>query len=193
MFSRKWVPVLVSGVLAAAGAGSAAADENTGLYLGGSLGYTTFSASENVDVGEGFQKIKVDDSDMGWKLFAGYQFLPWLGVEAGYVDLGDVSDNALGATIDASTDGWDAFLVGTLPLPLIDLFAKVGMVSWNVDADVSDGVNSINLNDDGEDLAYGVGAALDLEHFAIRAEIERFDISDVDDLYMFSVGATIQF
>ena len=193
MIIKRLVPVVLTGVLAISGAATAQAEENTGFYLGGSLGYTTIEASENIDIGGGFEKIKLDDSDMGWKLFAGYQFLPWLGVEAGYVELGDGKDDALGLDIDTSTDGWDAFVVANIPIAFIDLFAKVGVIAWNVDASISDGVDSFKLDDDGTDLAYGVGAAFDLQHFAIRAEIERFDISDIDDLYMFSVGATIQF
>ncbi len=69
-----------------------------GFYLGASGGQTTvdgdagsFGFDDNVP---GFnQNYKIDGDDWGWKAYLGYQFLPWLGVEAGYVDFGGISNS----------------------------------------------------------------------------------------------------
>ncbi len=78
--------------------------------------------------------IKYDDDETGWKAYLGYQFLPWLGVEAGYVDFGEFTGDNFGrghrtcGRFDADLDlsAWEGFLVGTLPIGPVDLFAKVG-------------------------------------------------------------------
>lgn len=188
--------LLVSGLATAAlcvSAGPAAADENTGFYFGGSLGYSSIQVKDQIDLGDEIDRFKLDDEDFGWKAFVGYQFLPWLAVEGGYVDFGDVDEqgNLVGAEL--GIDGWDAFVVGNLPIWIIDVFAKVGVVSWDADVNFTVGDEAFKASDDGEDIAYGIGAAFDLQHFAIRAEIERFEVDNIDDLYLFSVGASIQF
>ena len=45
----------------------------------------------------------------------------------------------------------------------------------------------------GTDLAYGVGVQFRLLSLGIRAEYERFDIDDVDDANMLSIGVTYTF
>lgn len=188
--------LLVGGLVSAAlylSAPSAVADENTGFYFGGSVGYSTIEVADQIEFDDELDRFKLDDDDFAWKGFVGYQFLPWLAIEGGYVDFGDVEEKGdlLGAEL--AIDGWNAFVVGNLPIWVIDVFAKVGVISWDADLDFTIGDETFSGSDDGEDLAYGVGAAFDLQHFAIRAEIERFEVDNVDDLYLFSVGASIQF
>jgi hypothetical protein len=48
-------------------------------------------------------------------------------------------------------------------------------------------------SDDGTDLAYGVGAQFRVWSLSLRAEYEVFDVDDVDDLNMISVGFTFTF
>lgn len=187
---------LVSGLLGGAlslAAGSVAADENTGFYLGGSVGYSSIEVAQRIQLDEELDRFDLDDEDFGWKAFAGYQFMPWLAIEGGYVDFGEVDERGSLIGADLGIDGWDAFVVGNLPIWIIDVFAKVGVISWDADLDLTVGDETFSASDDGEDIAYGIGAALDLQHFAIRAEIERFEVGDIDDLYLFSVGASIQF
>ena len=188
--------LLVGGLVSAAlylSAPSAVADENTGFYFGGSVGYSTIEVADQIEFDDELDRFKLDDDDFAWKGFVGYQFLPWLAIEGGYVDFGDVEEKGdlLGAEL--AIDGWNAFVVGNLPIWVIDVFAKVGVISWDADLDFTIGDETFSGSDDGEDLAYGVGAAFDLQHFAIRAEIERFEVDNLDDLYLFSVGASILF
>src|SRR5262249_10164539 len=145
-------------------AGAAYAD--IGPYVGASLGETTFEDSENVPNGlGGAVKLHVDESDTSYKLFGGFMFLPFVGIEGGYVDFGDVSKNigAANAKIDVSADGWEIFALGNLPLGPLDLFAKAGVLSY--DAKVKGRVNGATVasgSDSDEVGAYGVGAAVGL-------------------------------
>jgi len=183
-------------IILVAAAMPASAIEN-GFYLGGSIGG---SSLEIRDFDEELGDLRFSGSGTAYKLFAGFRFLNFLAVEAGYVDLGDPRDVVGGSGDDAidveiGLKGWDAFAVGLLPIGPVDLFAKFGVVSWNADirarlipTDVFD-----TESESGTDAAYGIGVALRLGKVALRAEGEQFKIADAEDVYMFSVGATFTF
>jgi outer membrane immunogenic protein len=166
-----------------------------GFYIGGSIGG---SSLEVRDFDDDFGAFRFSDGDTAYKLFGGFRFLNFLAVEAGYVDLGDPADVIASIEgdeleVQIGVKGWDAFAVGLLPLGPVDLFAKVGVVSW--DADIRAVLNEVtdSDSDSGTDAAYGIGVAIRLGGVALRAEGEQFDIADAEDVYMFSVGATFTF
>jgi opacity protein-like surface antigen len=166
--------------LALLGCGSTAMAADNGIYFGGSLGQA------NAEIRRG--PIALDGDDTGFKVIAGIRPLDWLAIEANYVNFGEVDDNGL----ELDADGISAFAVGFLTLGPIDLFAKGGLVSW----DGSVGLNGVSGNlfsEDGTDLAYGVGLQFRLLSLAIRAEYEVFDVDDIKDLNMISVGFTYTF
>jgi hypothetical protein len=70
-----------------------------------------------------------------------------------------------------------------LPLPIIDLFGKVGFA--RLDTQIDSG--SFRLDETDTDLAWGVGGQLNFGSFAVRAEYERFQ-TDSGDPDMISVG-----
>jgi hypothetical protein len=55
-----------------------------------------------------------------------------------------------------------------------------------------DGIGKV-FSEDGNDLAYGVGAQFRLLSLAVRAEYEVFDVDRVDNLNMLSIGLTYTF
>jgi len=180
------VPVIVS-LLAISG--TAIAD--TGFYFGGSVGDTTLEAEFDDPIGDG--TFTFDESDFSWKAFGGVNFdLPvvQLGIEAGYVDLGGPSVTFAAEEYGVDVTAWDAFGVAGFNLGPVKLFGKLGVVSWDAEATIA-GFEA--GSDDGTDTAYGVGAALELGSFQIRAEYEAFDISDIEDLYMLSAGFVFTF
>ena len=78
----KWTATL--GVFALC-AGSAAHADNTGIYAGGAIGQAQTDFSDNTlnDI--------FDGKDTAFKIFLGYRVLDWVGFEAGYVDLGEIT------------------------------------------------------------------------------------------------------
>jgi hypothetical protein len=155
---------------------------DNGFYLGGSLGQANLQID---DLSNGVATDDFDADDMGFKLIAGIRPLDWLAVEAAYVNFGEPEDTVLGQRLEAEGDGISAFAVGFLPTGPVDLFAKVGLIAW-------DSKIGTAFDDDGSDLAYGVGAQFRVLGLSIRAEYEKFEISDVD-LDMISVGLTYTF
>ena len=93
----------------------------SGFYVGGGIGSSTFQ--EDLPSGDDF-----DESDTGWKAFAGYRFgglLPIIDFagELTYRDFGN--PDGRGAEFDAT--GYDASALGIVTLGPIDLFARLGL------------------------------------------------------------------
>lgn len=199
---------LIGGLLllgSALAANDATAD--SGLYAGASIGRSTIQASDNVDIFGSARKFKLNGDDTGFKLFGGYMFLPVLGIEVGYVDFGQPDDNTgfsvpttpqldVNGDLKVDANGYTASLLGKLPIGPVNVFAKAGILSWKAHAKVNvtatDGTttasNSFSDNADGNDFTYGVGAGVSFGSLEVRAEYEKYDIGDVDDLYMLSLG-----
>jgi OOP family OmpA-OmpF porin len=145
--------------------------QDSGFYVGAGIG------DFGVDV-DGFS-----GSDTGFKVFGGYQFMKYLGVELEYLDGGTVED--FGTEIDVS--GFNLSGMGILPVgEKFNLFAKLGMIFW--DADVSGGGS-----DSGEDFSWGIGAGYSFtDQFGMRLEYQGFEIEDADG-DMISLGASWKF
>lgn len=167
-------------------AGPALAADN-GVYLGASVGQSGVTFEETV-AGEDFE---FDTDSTGYKAILGWRFLDWLAVEANYVDLGSGDDNVAGTRIETDVNGVSLAAVGFLPLGPVDLFARVGVIDWKADVTASD--LGFDVSDDGTDLAYGVGAQFRVWSLGLRAEYERFDISEADTVDMVSLGVTWTF
>ncbi|HUK36580.1 MAG TPA: outer membrane beta-barrel protein, partial [Vicinamibacterales bacterium] len=184
----------------AAGTASAAQE---GFYVGAGAGETTAKASTGPllvstppDV---FNTFHFDKNETGYKGFVGYNFLPWLGVEGGYVDLGSPSQNWQRGTTslqgDVNADGWEGFVVGYLPIGPVDIFAKVGGIASNIDLKLKDSVvgqptQHFSESDSNGMWAYGGGVAYNFGHWSLRAEYEGYDVNKLDDLYMVSGSLT---
>jgi outer membrane immunogenic protein len=167
-------------LVAATLCGPAALADDSGFYVGGSVGKAA------IDI----QDFSSDAT--AWKAFGGYIIdLPVVdfAVEAGYVDFGSQSDSLLGQDANLDATGIDAFGVAGLDLGIFGAFAKLGVVRW-------DGkVSSMGLSDSnsGTDPAYGVGVRFTFASLELRGEYERFNIKDTDDVNMVSVGLLWRF
>lgn len=162
------------------------------FYAGASIG-ESYVEENNVLPGEDF-----DDEEFAFKAFAGYQFHNHFAVELDYLNYGEPEDNILG--IDTEIRDLYAvalYAVGILPLTeKFELFVKLGGAYWEGDAKASVGATSATSDEDGTELAYGLGASYAFtEKFAVRAEYEEVDTDsdDLSQLGLLTIGGEFRF
>ena len=164
----------------------------SGFYVGSSVGSAAVEA--NINEPELPDPPPVfDEDDLGWKVFAGYNFALGeaftLGVEGGYNDLGKPSADVASIPISLDPTAWTVYGTAGFDFGPIGVFGKYGLIDWDVDAFVND----FPFSDDGSDPAYGVGLKANLGSWELRAEYEIFDISDVEDVTLLSLGFVYRF
>jgi len=164
---------------------NASAADN-GFYLGGSVGQASFTTG---DLGD----VDFNGDTTGYKVFAGGRFITFLGVEGSYVDFGEIDDARDNASYRADVTGYTLQGVAYLPLGIADIFVKGGMFQWDADLHSTIEGSSATFSTDGSDPVYGAGFQFRIQSFAIRGEVEYYDVQDADELYMYSVGASYTF
>lgn len=164
-------------VLMALGIAPALAQNDSGLYIGAGVGQFNVEIDDVEDVGTTLESFDSDDTSI--KVFAGWRFNKFIGIELDYIDLGAPEDTVNDLRVKAEVNGVAPYLIGTVPLGPIELFAKVGYYFYDVRID-AESIGS--LDDSKDDLVYGIGAGITLfEHLHARLEYEIIDISEVDD------------
>lgn len=180
---------MLAALLALAGTSTALAQNDSGLYIGAGAGQFNVEI-DDVNTANNIQDT-FDSDDTVFKLFAGWRFNPFFGVELDYVDLGAPEDTVGTTSIETKISGVAPYLIGTLPLGPIELFAKAGYYFYDVEVN---GRNIVSVDDSGENLVYGLGAGVTLfEHLHARLEYEIIDVSEVDDANVFWISAAWRF
>ena len=179
--------LLLALTVAAVTPGVSLAADN-GFYLGGSASDVSSDYDAPVSAGPA-----ADDD--GFKLIGGVRPLDSFAIEANYVDLGTtrVPLNLVCVTtpcpsqlsLDARAVSVSA--VGLFTLPLVDLYARVGMARWETERQIL-----FAQKDEGTGPTYGAGVQVRLGSFAVRVEYERFDFG-ADKADLKSVGFTYTF
>ena len=152
-----------------------------------SLGLTVLSGSSSTS-----------DDGFTYGITLGYQILPYLAVEAAYVDLGDAEYNARASVTDGVTtgdlraqvtpesSGPALSALGILPIGSAwEVYARVGVYfgSNDVEARVSSGGASASASDSSssEELLWGAGVGYSRQHWTVRLDYQQFqDIGDED-------------
>jgi hypothetical protein len=173
--------------------GIAQAADN-GIYIGGGVSRTSIDTGS--DFAEDAPDFSLDDDDNGFKVIAGMRPFDWLGFEANYVDFGNIEVGSSGATVPGGSfelTGIDAFAVGFLTAPFVDIFGKVGAIRWDSDSALSVGNIDFSSSESGTDIAYGAGIQARLGGLGARLEYERFEVDGTDEVAMITLGLTYTF
>lgn len=148
-----------------------------------------------------------DDSDLGVKVFGGYQFNKNLALEGGYAQFnnytangavtGNVNVSSVYQTEDNNT--WALAAVGTLPLTKnFAVFGKLGAHNWKkttntISYDSVQGTIRTSSIDRGVDPYYGVGVSYALlAGLEVRGEYERYDLGG-PKIDLLSAGLAVKF
>lgn len=148
-----------------------------------------------------------DDSDIGYKVYGGYQMNEYLAIEGGYVQFNNFTAQGTGNTVATGglyqtldSNAWQLAVVGKLPLTeSFSVFGKLGMNHWKAttktivrDVSTTDFTRTQTL-DRGYDAYYGVGASYDLtDNVAVRGEYERYDVGG-PKIDFISAGMAVMF
>ncbi len=165
----------------------AKADADQGLYLGGGIGrydlrINSYSALSNTITG-------YSANDTAYQFFAGYRFIPYLALEAQYLNLGTNRQFFGGDTeLTNKIYGWAPSLVGTLPLgsphgtPVgpVELFGRVGEYWYNYHSDFISPIGErVSVSNTYNHLIYGGGIGLVVvQRVAVRLEYDVMNIQN---------------
>jgi opacity protein-like surface antigen len=183
--------LLAAAVIGGTLCGAAVADDSAlGSYVGAGFG----TANVYVDRRPGDVALGLKDHHSAWKVVAGIRPISLLGVELSYVDFGRVSqtlgppNSALTAVANVKQSGGAIHAIGYLPLPvpLFDIFGKIGTTRMLTHTDgflptvqcVVPGCNEFHGRDTNTSFTWGAGAQLKLPltGLSVRAEYERYDL-----------------
>jgi OmpA-OmpF porin, OOP family len=185
MSSRR---IVVVAIVLVFGLGFATRAGAQGAYLGGAYSWATLSTEDvSVDL--------VKDNASAYKVFLGYEFPQFAGLEAGYIHFGsyDVAGNGAheGTTGTLSSSGWTAGLTGRIPLgSILTIYGKVGYFWWDAEVKAAESIG--DLAKSGNDLFYGAGLRLNIGKVSILGEYERFDSPELKN-DLFSLGLRFSF
>ena len=164
--------------------GIAAADGH--WIIGGAIG--TANIDESID---GFE---FDSDSTSYRLYGGYQFNTYFGLEAGYLDLGSSNEQIIvnGATVpvSADADGFTFAAMGHAPVgEKLTVHASIGSFFWdgaNMIAGVNDNVSDANI-------FFGVGLSFSLtNNMSVRGDAVRYELDEVSS-NVYTVGFQIAF
>jgi OOP family OmpA-OmpF porin len=151
-------------------------------YLGGSVGRVDHNQNR-ADWQPVGGTTSYQDIDTGIKIFGGYQFNQYFGVEGGYNHLGEYTATpTAGASVGKATvkvDSWSFFGVGTMPLPKgFSLFGKLGTSINYSKMDFSSNGGAFATSDSGSTwqtaFAWGVGGGYAFDKkLSVRIEYEN--------------------
>jgi len=168
--------------------------QGSGFYLGGALGQSKLKDWCSGASATAFFNA-CNDTDTAWKLLGGYRFNRYVGVEASYIDWGEVTASVTVsgavAEVAAKQQSYGLAAVGTLPIgERFELFGKAGFLMTEQDTRRIT-PNPSTVNRDETELHYGLGAKYAFtKNWAARLEWENTDKLKVE---MLSIGVEYRF
>lgn len=183
----------------ACGVSVTAQAQKTGFFVGGAVGRLDYNIDTSPQATGGLNVTSKDEKETGWKVYGGYQFNKYIGVDVSYVGLGTFSakgtTSGLPFTANVKTNGLALALVGTLPVS--DNFAVFGRIGGiRTKSKATGTVSTVQITDSDYTNGSLVGVGLRYNftpQFALRLEAERFGLGDGDSANFYSLGAQYTF
>jgi hypothetical protein len=151
-------------------------NNNEGLYVGVGLGDFSVEIDDLDNINDAVADFNEDDSAA--KLFVGWRLTQFLSFQGDYYDLGKMTGTLKGQQVASETEGISVSVVGTLPIAFIELFARAGLIFYDVDVDRG----TANVVDEGDDdlvYAAGIGFVI-VERLNLQLEYEVLDIKELN-------------
>ena len=142
-----------------------------------------------MSVGATSTSITHDQHDAAYKVFGGYQFSPYFGMEAGYFNLGEFGFKSITTptgSLDGriKLDGMNIDLVGTMPVnDQLSLLGRIGVHNARArdTFTTTSGVTVTQSNPEVRETNYKAGFGFSYkfsQSMSLRGELERYRIND---------------
>jgi hypothetical protein len=158
---------------------TAARADNAFWYVGAGVGSNSWSinvAAEGIPAPPGYGGFPADLNTTSWKAYGGVRPLKWLAGELDYIDLGTGSGRFVP---DVHGKAVGAYAVGFLPIPVVDVFGKVGVARWQLNGTVIEsarGPTYASPSSTGTGFAWGIGVQAHISMVGARLEYEGFTV-----------------
>jgi opacity protein-like surface antigen len=172
----------------------------SGPYVGAAFGRFDLRLDNFNDVGTAVDDITHSAHD-AYRIDAGWRFLPFLALEADYMNFGTSHDSFVGSGANGDYNlhmsGFAPFVVGTLPLGPLELFAKAGYLFYNTNLTVdfnAPPADVLQSSHSRSDFTYGGGLGLTLfGHLNFNAEYDQIRMLYAKDSNALWLGAAWRF
>ncbi|WP_026177535.1 outer membrane protein transport protein [Thiobacillus denitrificans] len=157
-----------------------------GWYAGLGIGQSKYG-----DIDEASANTRTE----GWKVYGGYQFNKYLGVEGGYANLNDMTARTGAVVTNVAADAWTLGAVVSYPVTgKLSVMGKLGAAYMLADVKVKNGTAlTVRSGDDSYEPNYGVGISYALlDNLNLRVEWERFDRKEYD-IDLVTAGMALEF
>jgi OOP family OmpA-OmpF porin len=163
------------------------AQANEGFYVGGAIGKGYLD--ENID------GIRIDTDSSTYRIYGGYGFTRYFGVEAAYLDLGTFRETidvgGVDVPVSASAAGFSLAAVGTLPLS--ERFSALARLGYYFHDGESSAAGIAEDSPSEKSPFIGIGLAYDLsEVLEVNVGIDYIDTDDADPT-LATLGLTLRF
>lgn len=185
----------------------------TGVYVGGSVGYATFTyLDDNSDRCEETpgSMCSIDDNALAYSVYGGFEFSPRFAIEAGWTGHEELEFKGFGTPcgdVRGDSSSWSVYgaAMGRMPtragritpLERITPFAKAGVYYWEVEGSGAycEGSDPVHFTSKDDGYALLVGAGMDVEltrRTSFRAEWTWFTES-AGEVHAFLGGINFKF
>ncbi len=157
-----------------------------GWYAGLGIGQSKYG-----DIDEASANTRTE----GWKVYGGYQFNKYLGVEGGYANLNDMTARTGAVVTNVAADAWTLGAVVSYPVTgKLSVMGKLGAAYMLADVKMKNGTAlTVRSGDDSYEPNYGVGISYALlDNLNLRVEWERFDRKEYD-IDLVTAGMALEF
>jgi OOP family OmpA-OmpF porin len=183
--------------LASVTATGSVAAQHRGYYLGVGAGATDWGSDPTSFDDGTLTAWAIDPDDEGWKLYAGFRFSKYFGVEGGWADIGSVgfrgqSSGCVPATdcfypagpvsYTRSADGFFGMAVAMWPIATIDVLGKIGFLGVDLEVQPQDPAALLGSSLSKTETAWGFGLQWRLDRPIVRLEWERITHVPEDDV-----------